>query len=69
MSPTESSREENVYMAKLAEQVERYEEIVDFMEKVAKIVDVEELTVEERNILFGWFIRMFNLCLVTVCLW
>ncbi|CAI0451107.1 unnamed protein product [Linum tenue] len=47
----EASREENVYMAKLAEQAERYEEMVEFMEKVAKTVDVEELTVEERNLL------------------
>ncbi|CAN7016310.1 unnamed protein product [Brassica oleracea var. botrytis] len=46
-----SSREENVYMAKLAEQAERYEEMVEFMEKVAKTVDSEELTVEERNLL------------------
>ncbi|RWW34372.1 hypothetical protein GW17_00000863 [Ensete ventricosum] len=51
MSPAESSREENVYMAKLAEQAERYEEMVEFMEKVAKTVNVEELTVEERNLL------------------
>uniref|UniRef100_A0A0D6RAS9 14-3-3 domain-containing protein n=1 Tax=Araucaria cunninghamii TaxID=56994 RepID=A0A0D6RAS9_ARACU len=51
MSPVESSREENVYMAKLAEQAERYEEMVEFMEKVTKAVDVEELTVEERNLL------------------
>ncbi|PHT80805.1 14-3-3 protein 6 [Capsicum annuum] len=28
-----SQREENVYMAKLAEQAERYEEMVEFMEK------------------------------------
>jgi len=42
-------REENVYMAKLAEQAERYEEMVDFMKKVAAL-DVE-LTVEERNLL------------------
>ncbi|CAL9217260.1 unnamed protein product [Arabidopsis halleri] len=48
---TEASREENVYMAKLAEQVERYEEMVEFVEKVAKTVDVEELSVEERNLL------------------
>ncbi|CAI9282616.1 unnamed protein product [Lactuca saligna] len=48
---SEASREENVYMAKLAEQAERYEEMVEFMEKVAKTVDVEELTVEERNLL------------------
>jgi len=45
------SREENVYMAKLAEQAERYEEMVEYMEKVAKTVDVEELTIEERNLL------------------
>ncbi|THG01360.1 hypothetical protein TEA_015169 [Camellia sinensis var. sinensis] len=51
MVATEASREENVYMAKLAEQAERYEEMVEFMEKVAKTVDVEELTVEERNLL------------------
>nr|ADO95304.1 14-3-3-like protein GF14 Chi [Eutrema salsugineum] len=46
-----SAREEFVYMAKLAEQAERYEEMVEFMEKVAKAVDKEELTVEERNLL------------------
>eukprot|EP01018_Ginkgo_biloba_P011219 Gb_22843 [translate_table: standard] len=51
MSPIESSREESVYMAKLAEQAERYEEMVEYMEKVVKTVDVEELTVEERNLL------------------
>jgi len=43
------SREENVYMAKLAEQAERYSEMVDFMKKVA-FLDTE-LTVEERNLL------------------
>ncbi|XP_077213337.1 14-3-3-like protein [Tasmannia lanceolata] len=45
------AREENVYMAKLAEQAERYEEMVDFMEKVTASVEAEELTVEERNLL------------------
>lgn len=49
--PTDASREENVFMAKLAEQAERYEEMVEFMEKVAKSADAEELTVEERNLL------------------
>jgi len=42
-------REENVYMAKLAEQAERYEEMVEFMKKVAALG--VELTVEERNLL------------------
>ncbi|KAI4321296.1 hypothetical protein MLD38_034697 [Melastoma candidum] len=51
MPSSDASREENVYLAKLAEQAERYEEMVEFMEKVVKIVDVEELTVEERNLL------------------
>jgi len=43
------AREENVYMAKLAEQAERYDEMVEAMKKVA-CLDVE-LTVEERNLL------------------
>jgi 14-3-3 protein epsilon len=38
-------------MAKLAEQAERYEEMVEFMEKVSANADNEELTVEERNLL------------------
>jgi 14-3-3 protein epsilon len=46
---TDESREENVYMAKLAEQAERYDEMVEAMKKVANL-DVE-LTVEERNLL------------------
>ncbi|XP_028762038.1 14-3-3 protein 7 isoform X2 [Neltuma alba] len=45
----EKEREGHVYMAKLAEQAERYEEMVDFMKKVAKL-DLD-LTVEERNLL------------------
>lgn len=47
--PDASSREDHVYMAKLAEQAERYDEMVESMKKVAKM-DVE-LTVEERNLL------------------
>ncbi|XP_028794796.1 14-3-3-like protein C [Neltuma alba] len=42
-------RENFVYIAKLAEQAERYEEMVDAMKKVAKLN--VELTVEERNLL------------------
>eukprot|EP00741_Cyanophora_paradoxa_P021455 tig00021352_g20712.t1 len=42
-------REAQVYMAKLAEQAERYDEMVEAMKKVAKL-DLE-LTVEERNLL------------------
>ncbi|RWR86483.1 14-3-3-like protein D [Cinnamomum micranthum f. kanehirae] len=46
---TQRDREKFVYIAKLAEQAERYEEMVDSMKKVANL-DVE-LTVEERNLL------------------
>jgi len=42
-------REENVYIAKLAEQAERYDEMVDAMKKVAALNT--ELSVEERNLL------------------
>ncbi|KAK9106428.1 hypothetical protein Syun_022439 [Stephania yunnanensis] len=45
----EKERESNVYLAKLAEQAERYDEMVEYMKLVAKL-DVE-LTVEERNLL------------------
>lgn len=51
MTSAEATREDNVYLAKLAEQAERYEEMVEFMENVAKTVSIEELTVEERNLL------------------
>ncbi|CEI97108.1 Putative 14-3-3-like protein [Rhizopus microsporus] len=44
-----TERENNVYMAKLAEQAERYDEMVTFTKDVAKMgVD---LTIEERNLL------------------
>jgi len=44
-----TGRDENVYMAKLAEQAERYDEMVNAMKVVAKLGN--ELTVEERNLL------------------
>jgi len=44
-----SSRDKDVYFAKLAEQAERYDEMAQNMKKVAK--SGEELTVEERNLL------------------
>ncbi|KAL5077917.1 hypothetical protein RYX36_016901 [Vicia faba] len=44
-----SSKETFIYTAKLAEQAERYEEMVEAMKNVTKL-DVE-LTVEEQNLL------------------
>lgn len=46
---SQKERENHVYVAKLAEQAERYDEMVDAMKKVAKLG--VELTVEERNLL------------------
>ena len=51
MAVTPSAREENVYMAKLAKQAQRYEEMVEFMEKVSVAVESKELTIEKRNLL------------------
>jgi len=49
MADSSEKREDKVYKAKLAEQAERYDEMVEAMKNVAKM-DVE-LTVEERNLL------------------
>ncbi|CAA6664380.1 unnamed protein product [Spirodela intermedia] len=47
-----AGREELVHLVRLAEKAERYEEMVEFMEKVvAALPEAEELTVEERNLL------------------
>ncbi|CEM32655.1 unnamed protein product [Vitrella brassicaformis CCMP3155] len=48
-----TEREKNVYMAKLAEQAERYDEMADYMKIVAQSLPgaKEELSVEERNLL------------------
>merc|ERR1712066_165403 len=48
-SHTMASRDKSVYFAKLAEQSERYDEMSEHMESVAKTGD--ELSVEERNLL------------------
>ena len=44
-----ADREDKVYLAKLAEQAERYDEMLDSMKSVAAYDT--ELTVEERNLL------------------
>jgi len=49
MADTTLSREDHVYLAKLAEQAERYEEMVNNMKDVA--FSDTELSVEERNLL------------------
>ncbi|XP_054798241.1 14-3-3-like protein B [Prosopis cineraria] len=50
--PENLTRDQYVYLAKLAEQAERYEEMVQFMQKlVVGSTPASELTVEERNLL------------------
>ena len=44
------SREENVFMTKVSEQTERYEDMLDYIKKVVTGFD-QELSVEERNLL------------------
>jgi len=46
---TENTKEDSIYLARLAEQAERYDEMADEMKKVAQLQD--ELSVEERNLL------------------
>lgn len=46
------SKEKNVYLAKLSEQAERYDEMKEYMKEVAAMnCDGVELSVEERNLL------------------
>ncbi|KAK3830936.1 MAG: 14-3-3 protein [Linnemannia elongata] len=49
MADSTPTREDHVYLAKLAEQAERYEEMVKNMKDVASVG--KELSVEERNLL------------------
>eukprot|EP00439_Symbiodinium_sp_Y106_P059414 s999_g8.t1 len=44
-----SIRDQNVFMARLAEQAERHEDMVEFMRRVATVP--QELSLEERNLL------------------
>ena len=46
---TASTREEHLYMAKITEQTERFEDMLDAMNKVVNAN--AELTIEERNLL------------------
>ncbi|EAS00226.1 Bmh1 14-3-3 family protein (macronuclear) [Tetrahymena thermophila SB210] len=43
------SREENIYMGKISEQTERFEDMLEYMKKVVQTG--QELSVEERNLL------------------
>jgi len=44
------SLEENIFMARVAEQAERFDDMVDFLQQVVKVKS-EDFTTEERNLL------------------
>ena len=46
---TSLSREELIYMSRIAEQTERFEDMVEYMKKVVTLG--QELSLEERNLL------------------
>jgi len=49
---SDQAKQKNVYLAKLAEQAERYDEMSEYMTEVCNSLDAsEQLSVEERNLL------------------
>ena len=44
-------RDAILYSAKLAEQAERYNDVVDEMKRIAQLTGEQELSIEERNLL------------------
>jgi 14-3-3 protein epsilon len=50
MSEKNYSKEELLYLARLADQCDRFDEMVDYVSKFSEAND-EELTIDERNIL------------------
>jgi 14-3-3 protein epsilon len=54
-----TDRDSMVYMAKLAEQAERFDEMVEHMKAVAK--QTQELSVEERNLLSVAYKNVLNI--------
>ena len=46
-----SGLEENIFLARVAEQAERFEDMVDFLKKAIKAKSGEDFTVDERNLL------------------
>ena len=48
---SDHKREELIYMAKICEQTERYNEMLDYMRQILKHPQTESLQVEDRNLL------------------
>merc|ERR1712072_1444014 len=59
--PSSLKREDALYMAKLSEQAERYDDMVKYMKQIVKLgVKANELTVEERNLLSVGYKNMMS---------
>merc|ERR1719335_834987 len=59
--PNSLTREQALYMAKLAEQAERYDDMVKYMKRIVKLgIKADELTVEERNLLSVGYKNMMS---------
>merc|ERR1712159_842945 len=59
--PSSLDRESALYMAKLAEQAERYDDMVKYMKRIVQLgVKANELSVEERNLLSVGYKNMMS---------
>merc|ERR1711934_1349146 len=59
--PSSLKREDALYMAKLAEQAERYDDMVKYMKRIVDLgIPANELSVEERNLLSVGFKNMMS---------
>merc|ERR1712144_165619 len=59
--PSSLKREDALYMAKLAEQAERYDDMVKYMKRIVDLgIPANDLTVEERNLLSVGYKNMMS---------
>merc|ERR1711908_2044 len=59
--PSSLDRESALYMAKLAEQAERYDDMVKYMRRIVDLgIPANELSVEERNLLSVGYKNMMS---------
>eukprot|EP00656_Telonema_subtile_P057324 TRINITY_DN93_c0_g1_i1.p1 TRINITY_DN93_c0_g1~~TRINITY_DN93_c0_g1_i1.p1 ORF type:complete len:267 (+),score=82.04 TRINITY_DN93_c0_g1_i1:177-977(+) len=60
-NPSDLSREQTLHMAKLAEQAERYDDMVKYMKRLVELgIKADELSVEERNLLSVGYKNMMS---------
>merc|ERR1712021_251706 len=60
-APSDQDRTQALYLAKLAEQAERYEDMVAYMNRIIDLgIKANELTVEERNLISVGYKNMMS---------